>query len=140
MSQKWHQTPFDCLTNTKMCLWATLVPCGCQCMQAVDAMLLTTKEEEKNQSFMKACLCGVFLCCLGGFYNRLKLRENLDIFDSSFCDLVFWIYCSPCVATQEWMEVMEHTNRVKEKTIWEVAKQIWGKEDQEDNPNEDNQM
>ena len=107
-SKEWEETLLDCLKNPIMCLWSFFVPCGMECMQAVDANYMF-RNEEPNEMYI-AFLMNYCLCCFGAAYNRGRLREKFDIKGNYLTDALVWCLCCWCAANQEWRTVMAKYN------------------------------
>lgn len=114
----WDTQIFDCSKNIVMFAWSLCVPCGCVCMQAINAKL---SDSDKNAPIIAALL----LCCLGdigGILNRYRLRTQLNIEDSIVADIVFWCFIPCCAVTQEYIEVMKQKGGGEKVLIWEALK------------------
>lgn len=114
----WDVQIFDCNKNIVMLVWSMCVPCGCLCMQALNAKLT---DDDKNAPIIAALL----ICCLGeigGILNRYRLRRQLSIEDSVVADIVFWCFI-PCFAvTQEYIQVVKSKKGDEKLLIWEAIK------------------
>jgi Cys-rich protein (TIGR01571 family) len=111
---KWEAEFCKCFDNAIMCLFAWCVPCGCFCMQAIDAKL--TLDKEPNAAVM-ACLCAMCCCCYGAGWNRTNIRKRDNLEGSYFVDCLLYWFCGVCAVTQEWQHVMKKRKGSAKKTI-----------------------
>lgn len=113
-SNKWEADLCKCFDNAVMCMFACCVPCGYQCMQAIDAKL--TLDTDDNAA-VKACLCNICLGCFGAGWNRANIRSKDHIEGSYVLDCLMHCFVGVCAVTQEWQHVMKKKRGSHKKTI-----------------------
>ncbi|CAG9315158.1 unnamed protein product [Blepharisma stoltei] len=116
---EWGIRLFECFRNPQMFAWAIFVPWGTACMHASEAKILMKSKDESVA--LKRFLCNACLCCFGCAWNRRALRKELVLDGNYFIDLMLWIFCPCCAATQEWQEVMVKKDKDSKVAIWNLA-------------------
>ncbi|OMJ92428.1 hypothetical protein SteCoe_4765 [Stentor coeruleus] len=96
---KWEESLFSCCASGGFCLIVALFPI---CYPFLQGWVVS---KAVHQSFISACICPLFCCCIGAAVNRGKIRDRYLI-EGSFCeDCLIHCFCSPCALCQEYSEV-----------------------------------
>ena len=83
----------------------------------MQVMAVNNAVDEKDAG-LKAFCCLYWCGCFGATYNRMKIREKLDIKGSCFLDLLCYCFCGVCANVQEYRHVMQEKHSDDKRPPW----------------------
>ena len=103
----WTINLFDCCKNFKT-FAISCCPGGICCVQCASAYVSSSGDinQRKKVRNLTYCIAMFFPVC-GWIFNRIKLRNQLQINDSILIDIGYTICCPCCAVTQEFMEALD---------------------------------
>lgn len=116
MGHDWKYGTFDCFAAPAVCLWAWCIPGGSTWMQVMSVNNVT----DDKDAGLKAFCCLYWCAYFGAAYNRMTIRDKLDIKGNYCVDLLCYCFCGVCSNVQEYRHVMQEKHNDHKRPPWQA--------------------